>query len=53
MLFNDVNGFCREHDKNPEAFFEALFHLLEEQLYFEVSVIGEQFSEIPSKKKSS
>ncbi|KAK3702866.1 hypothetical protein QZH41_014138 [Actinostola sp. cb2023] len=37
-----------EHDKNPEAFFNVLFHLLEEQLEFKVSVIGEKFSEIPS-----
>ncbi|XP_031550557.1 glycosyltransferase-like domain-containing protein 1 [Actinia tenebrosa] len=37
-----------EHDKNPESFFDAIFHLLEEKLDFKVSVIGETFSEVPS-----
>lgn len=36
-----------EHDKNPEAFFEVLETLISEDLEFEVSVIGEQFSDIP------
>ncbi|XP_035824606.1 glycosyltransferase-like domain-containing protein 1 isoform X2 [Aplysia californica] len=36
-----------EHDKDPEAFFNALFSLTEEGLDFRVSVVGEAFSEVP------
>nr|XP_027197715.1 glycosyltransferase-like domain-containing protein 1 isoform X2 [Dermatophagoides pteronyssinus] len=37
-----------EHDKNPEAFFNILFRLKEErQIPFKLSVLGENYSEIP------
>jgi glycosyltransferase involved in cell wall biosynthesis len=36
-----------EHDKNPEEFFEALGRLKDRQVPFRISVIGEQFREIP------
>jgi glycosyltransferase involved in cell wall biosynthesis len=36
-----------EHDKNPEAFFQALYALQEGGSQFSVSVLGETFSEIP------
>lgn len=36
-----------EHDKNPEAFFEILFRLNEENENFKVSILGENFQEIP------
>jgi glycosyltransferase involved in cell wall biosynthesis len=36
-----------EHDKNPEAFFEAIGRLKDRQVPFRISVIGEQFREVP------
>lgn len=36
-----------EHDKNPEAFFDALARLEERNVAFRLSVIGEQFREAP------
>lgn len=36
-----------EHDKNPEDFFEALKILKSKGLEFRVSVIGEQFRQVP------
>jgi len=36
-----------EHDKDPEAFFEAVLHLAEEGLPVELAVAGERFSERP------
>jgi len=36
-----------EHDKNPEEFFAALGLLKERQVPFRISVIGEQFREVP------
>jgi len=36
-----------EHDKNPETFFEALRILKTQGVDFRISVIGEQFREIP------
>ena len=36
-----------EHDKNPEAFFNVLFKLHEENEQFVVSILGENFQEIP------
>ena len=36
-----------EHDKNPEAFFDILFKLHEESENFHVSILGENFNEIP------
>ena len=39
----------REHDKNPELFFQTLYQLMEEQVGFKVSVLGQTFSEVPGK----
>jgi len=36
-----------EHDKNPEEFFEAMRCLEDRQIPFRISVIGEQFREVP------
>ena len=36
-----------EHDKNPEEFFEAIRRLKDRQVPFRISVIGEQFREVP------
>jgi len=36
-----------EHDKNPEAFFEALKRLKERGVPFRLNVLGEQFRDIP------
>lgn len=36
-----------EHDKNPSAFFECLFKLQSEGHSFNVSVLGEKFTEVP------
>jgi len=36
-----------EHDKNPEEFFDALEQLKNRQIPFRISVIGEQFREVP------
>jgi len=36
-----------EHDKGPEAFFRIINVLLERQCKFDLSVLGEQYSEVP------
>ena len=36
-----------EHDKNPEMFFESLRILKAKQIEFRISVIGEQFRQVP------
>ena len=36
-----------EHDKNPTAFFECLFKLQSEGNQFNISVLGEKFSQVP------
>ena len=36
-----------EHDKNPKSFFETLFKLKEAGENFKVSILGEQYQEIP------
>jgi glycosyltransferase involved in cell wall biosynthesis len=36
-----------EHDKNPEAFFEALHRLAEESVPFRLIVCGERYTEVP------
>ncbi len=36
-----------EHDKNPEEFFEAVSRLKGRRIPFRISVIGEQFREVP------
>lgn len=37
-----------EHDKNPELFFQTLFHLAEDQIPFRLIVCGEEFSDSPA-----
>ena len=37
----------REHDKNPEDFFEVLFQLHEHGYQFVVSVLGQTYSDVP------
>lgn len=36
-----------EHDKNPELFFTALRKLVEREVAFRVSVVGQSFDEVP------
>ncbi|MBU0985513.1 MAG: DUF3524 domain-containing protein [candidate division Zixibacteria bacterium] len=36
-----------DHDKNPELFFDVVMQLAQENIDFRVSVIGEQFSDVP------
>ena len=40
--------FQREHDKGPETFFAMIDALCEKGCRFRLSVVGEQFSEIPA-----
>ena len=37
-----------EYDKNPDDFFQALFHLQERQLDFEVAVLGQSYRSTPA-----
>jgi len=43
---------AREHDKNPELLFRVLLQLQEEGADFHISILGEQYSEIPGTFKS-
>ena len=37
----------REHDKGPETFFKVIDVILERKCKFHLSVLGEQYSEVP------
>jgi len=37
-----------EYDKNPEEFFKLLFALKEDDVRFELVVLGKQFSKVPT-----
>ena len=39
----------REHDKGPNNFFSVMFNLLEAGVDFRLSVLGEQFTDVPSR----
>lgn len=37
----------REHDKDPETFFRVIESLMDQNCKFELSVLGEQYQEVP------
>jgi len=45
-LFTSV---FREHDKNPELFFKLLYMLKADNYCFKIAVMGETYTDVPSK----
>ena len=47
--WNGLYISCREHDKDPDTFFQVIYQLIEQGgLNFRISVIGESYSEKPT-----
>jgi len=40
-------AFHREHDKNPEEFFDVMLQLHDEDIPFKLSVLGQTYQDVP------
>ena len=50
VLFIDFGNNCLlrwEHDKDPDTFFQVLFDIAKSGSIFQLSVLGENFSQVP------